>query len=120
MHAHSLHPRRLLGKLFCLTTRRPPRSTLFPYTTLFRSLAEQAGVKMDVATPPDPVIVPVDASRIRQLILDLLTNAVEYTPAGGRVRMQPSRGDGPAALNVGDRGSGRPPADLQQTFDRVL
>src|SRR5207247_706865 len=45
--------------------------------------AEQAGVKMDGATPPDPVIVPVDASRIRQLILNLLTNAVKYTPAGG-------------------------------------
>src|SRR5438445_9529892 len=80
MHAHSLHPRRLLGKLFCLTTRRPPRSTLFPYTTLFRSLAEQAGVKMDVATPPDPVIVPGDASRIRQLKIGRAHVCTPVTP----------------------------------------
>src|SRR5881296_1986874 len=81
-------------------------------------LAEQAGVKMDVATPPDPVIVPVDASRIRQLILNLLTNAVKYTPAGGRVRMQLVHADGRVTLTVADTGIGIAPGDLPHIFDR--
>src|SRR5438445_1092003 len=81
-------------------------------------LAEQAGVKMDVATPPDPVIVPVDASRIRQLTPNLLTKAVKYAPAGGRLRMQLSRVDGRVTLNVADTGIGIAPGDLPHIFDR--
>ena len=73
---------------------------------------------MDVATPPDPVIVPVDASRIRQLILNLLTNAVKYTPAGGRVRMQLVHADGRVTLTVADTGIGIAPGDLPHIFDR--
>src|SRR6266566_9732994 len=51
-------------------------------------LAEESGVRVEVTTPPDPIVVAVDATRIRQLILNLLTNAVKYTPSGGTVRMQ--------------------------------
>src|SRR5437870_727306 len=81
-------------------------------------LAEQAGVQMELATPPEPVIVPVDASRIRQLILNLLTNAVKYTPAGGTVRMQLGSANGRVTLRVADTGLGIAPGDLPHIFDR--
>src|SRR5438046_7976988 len=51
-------------------------------------LAEESGVQVEVATPPEPMVVSVDATRIRQLILNLLTNAVKYTPPVGPVRLQ--------------------------------
>src|SRR5256886_6967727 len=44
---------------FFLMIRRPPRSTLFPYTTLFRSLAELPDVEPNVARQPGPVCVPL-------------------------------------------------------------
>src|SRR6184192_4131096 len=81
-------------------------------------LAEEAGVKMEVATPAEPVIVPVDASRIRQLILNLLTNAVKYTPAGGSVRLQLGPSNGRVTLTVADSGVGIAPGDLPHIFDR--
>jgi two-component system, OmpR family, sensor kinase len=81
-------------------------------------LAEQAGVTMEVATPPEPVIVPVDASRIRELLLNLITNAVKYTPSGGSVRMQLAQGDGQVTLTVADTGIGIAPGDLPHIFDR--
>src|SRR5439155_4554029 len=51
-------------------------------------LAEQAGVHIEVATPAEPVVLQVDGQRFRQLVLNLLTNAVKYTPRGGSVRVQ--------------------------------
>ncbi len=81
-------------------------------------LAAEAGVTMEVATPADPVIVPVDASRIRQLILNLLTNAVKYTPAGGSVRLQLGPPNGRVTLTVADSGVGIAPGDLPHIFDR--
>jgi heavy metal sensor kinase len=81
-------------------------------------LAEQAGVTMEIATPPEPVIVPVDASRMRELILNLLTNAVKYTPAGGSVRMELGRANGRVTLTVADTGIGIAPGDLPLIFDR--
>lgn len=81
-------------------------------------LAEQAGVTMSVATPAEPMVVSVDASRIRQLILNLVTNAVKYTPAGGSVRMQLGPANGRVTLSVADTGIGIAPGDLPHIFDR--
>src|SRR6266568_1421845 len=81
-------------------------------------LAEESGVRVEVATPPEPMVVAVDATRIRQLILNLLTNAVKYTPAGGTVRMQLGSANGRVTLSVADTGIGIAPGDLPHIFDR--
>ncbi len=81
-------------------------------------LAEQAGVQIEVATPAEPMVVSVDAARIRQLILNLLTNAVKYTPAGGNVRLQLGSTDGTLTVTVADTGIGIAAGDLPHIFDR--
>src|ERR1051325_8087888 len=81
-------------------------------------LAEEAGVGMEVTTPAEPVVVSVDATRIRQLILNLLTNAVKYTPAGGSVRLRLGPANGRLTLSVADTGIGIAPGDLPHIFDR--
>jgi len=81
-------------------------------------LAEDAGVTMNVTAPREAVIVDVDASRMRQLMLNLLTNAVKYTPSGGRVTLWLERDNGRVRLGVSDTGIGIAPGDLPHVFDR--
>ncbi|MGH9262797.1 MAG: sensor histidine kinase, partial [Acidimicrobiales bacterium] len=81
-------------------------------------LAERSGVTIDVATPAHPVVLAVDRSRVRQLILNLVENAVKYTPRGGSVSVRLTAGDGRVALSVADTGIGIAPGDLPHIFDR--
>ncbi len=81
-------------------------------------LGEGPGISVRTELPPGPVIVPVDRSRIRQLLLNLVTNAIKYTPPGGKVSLGlVDRGE-TAAIVVGDNGIGIPAADLPHIFDR--
>ena len=81
-------------------------------------LAEQGGVTMEVAMPDGAVVLPVDRSRMRELILNLVENAVKYTPRGGSVRLQLGAAGGRVLLSVADTGIGVAPGDLAHIFDR--
>ena len=81
-------------------------------------LAEQAGVTMHVRAPDAPVVIPVDRTRVRQLILNLLTNAVKYTPPGGSVSVELAPENGRVVLSVQDTGVGIAAGDLPHIFDR--
>jgi signal transduction histidine kinase len=66
----------------------------------------------------EDVIGEYDPVRIRQLVHNLLDNAVKYSPHGGEVRVELWRDNGEARLTVTDRGIGIPESDLGQLFDR--
>jgi signal transduction histidine kinase len=81
-------------------------------------LAEEAGLQVTTSIPTQPVALAVDRNRIRQLLLNLVTNAVKYTPAGGAIALElEDRGD-QVVLVVGDTGLGIAPGDLPHIFDR--
>lgn len=81
-------------------------------------LAEQAGVTVELRMPAEPVVFPADRSRLRQLILNLVENAVKYTPRGGRVSVELGKSNGGVVLTVADTGIGIAPGDLPHIFDR--
>jgi signal transduction histidine kinase len=68
--------------------------------------------------PPEPLVLAVDRSRVRQLALNLIENAVKYTPQGGQVSVELGASDGRILLTVADTGIGIAPGDLPHVFDR--
>ncbi len=66
----------------------------------------------------DQAVVMGDADRLRQLLVNLLNNAVQYTPAGGRIELGLQCLDDQAQLTVSDTGQGIAPEDLPHIFDR--
>src|SRR5262249_17117560 len=71
----------------------------------------------DVALKTDPVWVSGDASRLEQIVANLLDNALRYTARGGRVIVSVQHDAGEAVLRVTDTGRGIPAALLPQIFD---
>ncbi len=63
-------------------------------------------------------MVPADPPRIRQLLMNLVTNAVKYTPAEGQVSIRLTSTPEAAVLTVADTGIGIAPGDLEHVFER--
>lgn len=84
-----------------------------------RPAAEARGVRIDVKIGPDTVVPIVgDANRLRQVVSNLLTNAMKFTPKGGRVVVELVDAEGVAEIAVGDSGCGIDPAFLPHVFER--
>jgi len=81
-------------------------------------LGEGAGVSVSMPLV-EPATVMGDATRLRQLFLNLITNAIKYTPRGGHVEITLSlRNNNEIGFAVRDTGVGIAAADLEHIFDR--
>jgi len=83
----------------------------------FAPLAAARGATL-AATVPGDLIVPADPGAVRQMLLNLLDNAVKYGPAGQQVRIGAARENGFARLWVDDGGPGIPRADRERVWVR--
>jgi PAS domain S-box-containing protein len=85
-----------------------------------RGAAEAKGITLEADLPPNlPAVYGVPV-RLRQLVSNLLENAVKYTCPGGRVRVEAEAEEGQVILRVSDSGPGIPPADQPYLFDKFF
>jgi signal transduction histidine kinase len=87
-----------------------------------RAQADAAEVTIAVELPSDLPPLPLDPARMRQVLLNLIANAMRYTPGGGtlfiRCGITASDGRKEVVLEVEDTGPGIAPEDLPHVFDR--
>ena len=79
---------------------------------------EKHGIDLHLALPAAPLRVNGDRARIEQVLINIMTNAVRYTPEGGSVTMELVPADAMAEVLVRDTGIGIPEEDLPHIFDR--
>jgi len=84
----------------------------------FRPRAREKEVRVILDFVPGLPKVSADAQRMRQVIANLVSNALRFTPPGGEIRLVGRAEHGEVTMRVEDTGAGIPPDDLPHIFDR--
>lgn len=80
--------------------------------------AQAQRLEFEVELPDEPVIVAMDPDRIGQVLLNLLGNAIKFTPEGGRIGLRVLPGPSEVRVEVWDTGIGIAPTDQKRLFER--
>ena len=83
-----------------------------------RSLASEKKVTLDESSDPDVSRVMVDGGRIKQVVSNLVNNAIKFTPSGGRVDVKLRRAQDEVQIIVADTGVGMTREFIENAFDR--
>jgi two-component system, OmpR family, sensor histidine kinase BaeS len=93
------------------------RELAFEVTSAFAPQAAAAGIRL-AASPADETVTIADPFRVRQVLENLVTNALRVTPPGGDVTIAVARAEREAEIAVTDTGPGIPEEELAAVFDR--
>jgi signal transduction histidine kinase len=85
-----------------------------------RPFAASKRIDLDVGTEPEPVTTQADAERLSQVLDNLVSNAIKYTPDGGGVSITMTHTKDAATIAVSDTGIGIPEAEQAQMFSRFF
>jgi PAS domain S-box-containing protein len=80
--------------------------------------ARNKDLRLQVVLDPHPITVSADSGRLQQVVWNLVTNAIKFTPKGGRIEVVLQRVGSHIELSVSDTGVGIPASFLPHVFDR--
>jgi two-component system, chemotaxis family, CheB/CheR fusion protein len=106
-----------LGRLVLHRERVALASVVASALEAVAPLLESAGHDFSLDMPSDPVELDADPLRLGQVLSNLLTNAIKYTPAGGRIALKARLEAGQLVVSVTDSGSGFEPSQAERMFE---
>lgn len=80
-------------------------------------VAEKREIQLESSIKPAPMVIG-DGDRLAQVLTNLISNALKYTPAGGFVRLAVERGGAGVVVSIRDSGIGIPREELSRVFER--
>jgi two-component system, OmpR family, phosphate regulon sensor histidine kinase PhoR len=101
-------------KLKALSVEMPLRRA----TARLEAQADRAGLRLEVQLSPELPAVRADEERIERVLVNLIHNAIKFTPPDGTVSVGAREGKGEVVVWVADTGVGIDPADLSRIFER--
>ena len=84
-----------------------------------RLIAEDRGIALDL-TALQKAVIQADRARIKQIVVNLLDNAIRFTPRGGSVSLRTAADESGSVLEISDTGIGIPAASVAHVFDRFF
>jgi signal transduction histidine kinase len=129
MYVEAQHLQRLVEDLRTLSmadagelplNRQPtaPEDLLRRLKATYLHAAGQAGIALEVQADPNLPDLDIDPDRMAQVLGNLVSNALRYTPEGGRIVLAAHARNGAVTLLVRDTGHGISPEALPRVFDR--
>lgn len=103
-----------MGTLKLDLSSRDLRALASAVVELFETASRRHRILL--STPAEPVLVVCDGPRIQQVITNVVSNAIKYSPAGGDVEVEVSKGCGTAAVRVTDKGIGMTERQVENAF----
>jgi len=83
-----------------------------------KQAASEEGIKLDVELPESLASVKGDREKLTQVVINLLNNAIKFTPRSGEITIKARELNGQVEVKVSDTGIGIPPEDLDSVFDK--
>lgn len=93
-------------------------SILSETSTMFSRKAEMKGINLEVELAQIPIIIDADPYRLKQVFINLISNAINYTPANGKVKVIVSQNEKYAFVEVKDTGIGIEKNEIPRIFER--
>ena len=106
------------GEMDLMPTRFDLRDEVQGVCADYETLAGTGGLSLSIDVPDEEMPIFADRENMRVILDNLVSNAVRFTPASGRVRVKLSRQDQYLQVSVVDTGVGIPSDDLERVFDR--
>jgi len=93
------------------------RDALESGLTMNAERASQAGIALALTLDPTEIAIRADERKLRQIVFNLVSNAVKFTPAGGRVDVSAQFRNGDVEVAIADTGPGIAPEDQELIFE---
>jgi signal transduction histidine kinase len=105
------------GKLELTLSEVGIRDVLRTAVSMHAERANRGGIELSLNTDPQEITLQADERRVRQIVFNLVSNAVKFTPKDGRVDVSARLDDGHVEIAVADTGPGIAAKDLEKIFE---
>jgi two-component system CheB/CheR fusion protein len=105
------------GKMKLALSNLPLKNLLYEISSLVEDMVTKKKIKMKLEIEDDLPDIEADELKVKEIIYNILSNAVKFTPENGNICMRASREDGHVEISILDSGVGIAPENMEKVFE---